>query len=48
MLEEVLEERRLGYREPKIGNNDDLLKSNMKQCKKLLTKQMIPMLNKQR
>ena len=35
-LEEVLEERRLGYREPKSDNNDDLLQSNVKQSNSLL------------
>ena len=35
-LEEVLEERRMGYREPKSDNNDDLLQSNVKQSNSLL------------
>ncbi|MBR5598679.1 MAG: hypothetical protein IKW39_01420 [Alphaproteobacteria bacterium] len=35
-LEEVLEERRLGYREPKSDNNDDLLQSNVRSTNSLL------------
>ena len=35
-LEEVLEERRLGYRESKVQDSDDLLQSNMKMSNSLL------------